>query len=263
MLLQSTLITSGFIDMVMVIQHLFCIEILISTILMIQMENQCLFNVGLLSGMCCYMSPLRFTVECRSSADGSDSVTLEVVNPTLVRPVQTTEPPLVIQTEIATDASFTEFLPELHRPLSSLQGRPLHLEVRALGTGSRLLVHYCLAYIQTPHPAWMLLYHGCWSQTPLGLSQPTLSALRITVPHFLASPPSSQTLRCSSCATARCVLMLPTAHFTVDQLYRNKTLSSVITPFPRGSQQPPWLLPVEGEPKEREKEEWGVRETVG
>ncbi|CAL8311370.1 unnamed protein product [Arctogadus glacialis] len=136
--------------------------------------------------------PVRLTVECRSSADGSDSVTLEVVNPTLVRPVRTTEPPLVIQTKIATDASFTEFLPELHRPLSSLQGRPLHLEVRALGTGSRLLVHYCLAYIQTPHPAWMLLYHGCWRQTPLGLSQPTLSALRITVPHFLASPPSSQ-----------------------------------------------------------------------
>ena len=36
--------------MVMVIQHLFCIEISISTIMMIQMENQYLLNVGLLSG---------------------------------------------------------------------------------------------------------------------------------------------------------------------------------------------------------------------
>ena len=35
--------------MVMVIQHLFCSEISISTIMMIQMENQCLFNVCLLS----------------------------------------------------------------------------------------------------------------------------------------------------------------------------------------------------------------------
>ena len=50
MLLPSTLITSGFIDIVMVIQHLFCIEISISTIMMIPMENQYLFNVGLLSG---------------------------------------------------------------------------------------------------------------------------------------------------------------------------------------------------------------------
>ncbi|CAL8273999.1 unnamed protein product [Lota lota] len=113
-------------------------------------------------------------------------------DPAPLQGIPATEPPLVIQTRISTDASFTEFFPELHRPLSSLQGRPLYLEVRVLGMGSRLLVHYCLAYTQTPHPAWMLLYYGCWNQTPPDPSQPPPSALRITVPHFLALLPSFQ-----------------------------------------------------------------------
>ena len=38
--------------MVMVIQHLLCIEMSISTMMMIKMENQFLFNVGVLSGQC-------------------------------------------------------------------------------------------------------------------------------------------------------------------------------------------------------------------
>lgn len=62
---------------------------------------------------------------------------------------------------VLSDSSFTEFVLELHQPLSLLQAGPLHLEVAAVlpGLGSRLLVHYCLAYTQTPNPAWMLLYH--------------------------------------------------------------------------------------------------------
>lgn len=91
------------------------------------------------------------------------------------------------------DSSFTEFLPELHRPLSLLQAGPLHLEVAAVlpWLGSRLLVHYCLAYTQTPNPAWMLLYHRCLSQSPPDPSQPPL---RLTIPHslFLAPPTSSR-----------------------------------------------------------------------
>ncbi|KAG7269939.1 hypothetical protein CRUP_005556 [Coryphaenoides rupestris] len=135
-------------------------------------------------------------IPVRSSPDTPDAVTIEVRTPTLARPVQTTAPPPDIQTRIATDSSFTEFLPELHRPLSLLQAGPLHLEVAAVlpGPSSRLLVHYCLAYTQTPNPAWMLLYHRCLRQSPPDPSQPPPSSLQITIPHvvLLTLPTSYQ-----------------------------------------------------------------------
>lgn len=114
---------------------------------------------------------LRMMVECSVAPGLLGAMTLHILNPPPA--VQYTEAaPVPVQLRIATDESFSRFYPEAHLPLSSIQGRPLYLELSPLRPPAPsvvLLVHYCLAYTLTPHVTWMLIYDSCpsWSDSHL------------------------------------------------------------------------------------------------
>lgn len=62
---------------------------------------------------------------------------------------------------LLTDELFSSFYPEAPLPLSLIQGRPLHLEVRLLDPPDPdlvLLVQSCLAVSPAPRPTWIPIY---------------------------------------------------------------------------------------------------------
>ncbi|CAB1341920.1 unnamed protein product [Coregonus sp. 'balchen'] len=98
------------------------------------------------------------------------------------------------------DEHYSSFYPEKHRPISLLQGQPLHLEVGLLSPpdldpGLVLLVHYCLAYSDTPLARWLLIYDGCPSRgdsqaPPPPPAQPRHTR-RLTITTFQSLPTGS------------------------------------------------------------------------
>ncbi|XP_062304608.1 uncharacterized protein LOC134008999 isoform X2 [Osmerus eperlanus] len=114
-------------------------------------------------------SAVRLMVECRYTP-GSGSVGHLLKSPTLGPSIQT-EGVFGVQLRIATDAQYTNYYPQYHRPLQMLLGKPLYLEVRVLNPPDPsvlLLVHYCVAYDRSGHSTWVLLYNGCLvSQQPV------------------------------------------------------------------------------------------------
>ncbi|XP_024289045.1 uncharacterized protein LOC112258738 isoform X1 [Oncorhynchus tshawytscha] len=144
-------------------------------------------------------SPVRLMVECRSIPGSPGRVRYQVMNTTPSPPVPT-QGSLAVQLRIATDEHYSSFYSEKHRPLSLLQGQPLHLEVGLLSPpdmdpGLVLLVHYCLAYPDTPRARWLLIYDGCPSRgdsqaPPPPPAQPRHTR-RLTITTFQSLPTGS------------------------------------------------------------------------
>ncbi|XP_066578619.1 zona pellucida sperm-binding protein 4-like [Amia ocellicauda] len=107
--------------------------------------------------------PFRLLVECRYAEDNLISTGYLVKSPNL--PSTIMSPGVFgVQLRIATDAAFSRFYPQYHRPLRLLLGRPMYLEVRLLSSPDPnllLLVHYCVAYPRSAQAVWVLLYEGC------------------------------------------------------------------------------------------------------
>ncbi|MBN3305162.1 ZP1 protein, partial [Amia calva] len=106
--------------------------------------------------------PFRLLVECRYAEDNLISTGYLVKSPNL--PSTIMSPGVFgVQLRIATDAAFSRFYPQYHRPLRLLLGRPMYLEVRLLSSPDPnllLLVHYCVAYPRSAQAVWVLLYEG-------------------------------------------------------------------------------------------------------
>ncbi|XP_061686867.1 uncharacterized protein LOC133506600 isoform X2 [Syngnathoides biaculeatus] len=108
-------------------------------------------------------SPFRLLVECRYVPGSALTVSYLVKTPT-VGPAVHTQGAFGVQLRLAKDAQYTSYYPQYHRPLRTLLGKPLYLEVRLLNApdpGLKLLVHYCVAYSRTGSSLWVLLYNGC------------------------------------------------------------------------------------------------------
>ncbi|KAK6311821.1 hypothetical protein J4Q44_G00174850 [Coregonus suidteri] len=144
-------------------------------------------------------SPVRLMVACRSSPGSPGRVRYHVMSTTPTPPVPT-QGSLAVRLRIATDEHYSSFYPEKHRPISLLQGQPLHLEVGLLSPpdldpGLVLLVHYCLAYSDTPLARWLLIYDGCPSRgdsqaPPPPPAQPRHTR-RLTITTFQSLPTGS------------------------------------------------------------------------
>ncbi|XP_046894240.1 proline-rich protein 36-like [Hypomesus transpacificus] len=137
-------------------------------------------------------APIRLMVECMGSPGMPGKITIRRMSPSPSPPVQTpgraASSSMAVQLRIATDEQYNHFLPEPHLPLALLLGRPLYLELVLLNPpepGSVLLVHHCLAYTQSPHTGWMLVYDGCPRDGALPASPPS-DTRRLTVTAFQA-----------------------------------------------------------------------------
>ncbi|XP_031690214.1 zona pellucida sperm-binding protein 1-like [Oncorhynchus kisutch] len=128
-------------------------------------------------------------MECRSSPDSPGRVRYQVRNTTPVP----TQGSLAVQLRIAIDEHYSSFYSEKHRPLSLLQGRPLHLEVSLLSPPDMYpgLVHYCLAYPDTPQARWLLIYDGCPSRGDFQAPPPPRHTRRLTITTFQSLPTGS------------------------------------------------------------------------
>ncbi|XP_027872156.1 uncharacterized protein LOC114143940 [Xiphophorus couchianus] len=135
-------------------------------------------------------SPVRLLVECRYVPGTVLSVSYVVKTPTFGPDVHT-QGVFGVQLRIAKDAQYTSYYPQYHQPLHMLLGKPLHLEVRLLGSPDPslvLLVHFCVAYPRSGKAAWVLLYNGC--PNPLDPAPPETVLSDPTPPS-----PQSQTRR--------------------------------------------------------------------
>lgn len=64
---------------------------------------------------------------------------------------------------LISDAQYSSYYPQYHRPLHKLLGKPLFMELRLLNNSDPtvvLLVHYCVAYPRSGNAVWILLYNG-------------------------------------------------------------------------------------------------------
>lgn len=64
---------------------------------------------------------------------------------------------------LLSDAQYSSYYPQYHRPLHKLLGKPLFMELRLLNNSDTtvvLLVHYCVAYPRSGNAVWILLYNG-------------------------------------------------------------------------------------------------------
>ncbi|KAM9454998.1 uncharacterized protein Hap1MRO34_020774 isoform 2-T2 [Clarias gariepinus] len=108
-------------------------------------------------------SPFRLLVECRYMPGTVASVGYLVKSPSLGPSIQA-QGVFGVQLRIAKDQQYSSYYPQYHRPLRTLLGKPLYLEVRLLNPldpSAVLLVHYCVAYPRSANSAWVLIYDGC------------------------------------------------------------------------------------------------------
>ncbi|TKS88265.1 Zona pellucida sperm-binding protein 4 [Collichthys lucidus] len=114
-------------------------------------------------------SPLRFMVECRYSKTGAAQQSMATVGvmvktPTSVLPTSVASYGLfAVQLRIATDGTYSSYLPTYHQPLRLLLGKPVYLELRLKSPkpDAVILVNYCLAYPRSAKNALVLIYEGC------------------------------------------------------------------------------------------------------
>ncbi|XP_035537389.1 zona pellucida sperm-binding protein 4-like isoform X2 [Morone saxatilis] len=113
--------------------------------------------------------PLRFMVECRYGKLGSSqqslaSVGYMVMTPKSVLPSSVLSNGLyAVELRIATDQTYSSYLPTYHQPLRLLLGKPVHLELRLRSPkpDAVILVNYCIAYPRSAKNALVLVYEGC------------------------------------------------------------------------------------------------------
>ncbi|KAK5619399.1 hypothetical protein CRENBAI_004562 [Crenichthys baileyi] len=142
--------------------------------------------------------PVRLMVGCSSPSGSHGQVRLHKTDRSHLPSTAPTPSVVTVVLRIATDASFAKFYPKAHLPISLMQAKPVHVELRLLGPAESnlvLLVHSCLAYTLTPDVNWMLFYDGCSSQS---VSQKLHSPdpqhiLRLKVSSFPSLPPPSYT----------------------------------------------------------------------
>ncbi|XP_033493670.1 zona pellucida sperm-binding protein 4-like [Epinephelus lanceolatus] len=111
-------------------------------------------------------NPLRIQVECRYGQSGSPmaSVGYMVKNPGSVVPDSVLSNGLYgVQLRIATDQTYSSYLPKTSQPLGLLLGKPVYLELRLKSPkpDAVILVNYCLAYPRSANNALVLIYEGC------------------------------------------------------------------------------------------------------
>ncbi|CAB1443393.1 unnamed protein product [Pleuronectes platessa] len=112
--------------------------------------------------------PLKFMVECRYSLDGSSqhslaSVGYMVKTPSFPLPSVFGTGLYSVLLRVATDSTYTSYLPTYNQPLRLLLGKPVYLELRlnSIVPKAVILVNYCLAYPFSAKNALVLVYEGC------------------------------------------------------------------------------------------------------
>ncbi|XP_069032576.1 zona pellucida sperm-binding protein 4-like [Embiotoca jacksoni] len=113
--------------------------------------------------------PLRFLVECRYGKSGTAqqslaSVGYMVKTPTFSLPSEVVSSgSSAVLLKIATDDTYTKYLPTYHQPLRLLLGNPVYLELilKSPKPDAVILVNYCLAYPRSAKNALVLIYEGC------------------------------------------------------------------------------------------------------
>ncbi|XP_055368956.1 LOW QUALITY PROTEIN: zona pellucida sperm-binding protein 1-like [Betta splendens] len=113
--------------------------------------------------------PLSFMIECRYSDKGNSQELLVstgymVKTPTSILPSTIMDTGLyAVQLRLATDQTFTSYLPSDHPPLHLLLGKPVYLELNLCPPKpyAVILVNYCLAYPLSGKKCLVLIYEGC------------------------------------------------------------------------------------------------------
>lgn len=110
-------------------------------------------------------SQFSLQVQCQYEAsDGQQNKGLRSLNPTNPPPV-TALGSIHVQMRIATDESFTSFLPPDQLPLTLSLKMPVYVEVSLAAPfnnlGLSLRVSDCFAYPSSRYSVWTLLYDGC------------------------------------------------------------------------------------------------------
>ncbi|XP_029583897.1 zona pellucida sperm-binding protein 2-like isoform X2 [Salmo trutta] len=109
-------------------------------------------------------SPFSLQVQCQYEGSAllhTDLWSLNLTNPPPVTALGTVR----VQMRIATDESFTSFLPEDQLPLTLYLRKPVYVEVSITPPSPdpslSLRVRDCFAYPASRHSVWTLLYDGC------------------------------------------------------------------------------------------------------
>nr|XP_046159517.1 zona pellucida sperm-binding protein 4-like isoform X1 [Oncorhynchus gorbuscha] len=109
-------------------------------------------------------SPFSLQVQCQYEGSALLHTDLWSLNPTNPPPV-TALGTVRVQMRIATDESFTSFLPEDQLPLTLYLRKPVYVEVSITPPSPdpslSLRVRDCFAYPASRHSVWTLLYDGC------------------------------------------------------------------------------------------------------
>uniref|UniRef100_A0A8P4G1V6 Zona pellucida sperm-binding protein 4-like n=1 Tax=Dicentrarchus labrax TaxID=13489 RepID=A0A8P4G1V6_DICLA len=113
--------------------------------------------------------PLRFMIECRYGKQGSSQQSLASVGYMVMTPTSTLPSSVVasglygVELRIATDQTYSSYLPTYHQPLRLLLGKPVHLELllKSPKPDAVILVNYCIAYPRSAKNALVLVYEGC------------------------------------------------------------------------------------------------------
>ncbi|KAK2830465.1 hypothetical protein Q5P01_018396 [Channa striata] len=140
-------------------------------------------TLDLTFGIITRTDPLRFMVECRYSQKGNDQQLLVstgymVKTPTSILPSAIISSGLyAVGLRIATDKTYSSYLPTYHPALRLLLGNPVYLELnlKSPKPDAVLLVNYCLAYPMSAKNALVLIYEGCANP-----NDPNVSVLKIT-----------------------------------------------------------------------------------
>uniref|UniRef100_A0A3P8ZRM0 Zona pellucida sperm-binding protein 4-like n=1 Tax=Esox lucius TaxID=8010 RepID=A0A3P8ZRM0_ESOLU len=108
--------------------------------------------------------PFSLQVQCQYERSAHHHANLRSLNPTNPPPV-TALGSVRVQMRIATDESFTSFLPGGHLPLTVSLRKPVFVEVSIAPPSPdpslSLHVRDCFAYPSSRHSVWTLLYDGC------------------------------------------------------------------------------------------------------
>ncbi|XP_056877272.1 uncharacterized protein LOC130518575 [Takifugu flavidus] len=113
--------------------------------------------------------PLRFLVECRYSKLGGVSVAMTTAE-FRVRMDSSPIPSVIfsngvyaVELRIATDETYTSYLPTNSLPLERLLGTKVYLELNLLSPYPEavLIVNYCIAYPRSARNALVFIYKGC------------------------------------------------------------------------------------------------------
>ncbi|XP_036004592.1 uncharacterized protein LOC105938053 isoform X2 [Fundulus heteroclitus] len=142
--------------------------------------------------------PVRLMVGCSFPSNSPGEVRFHKTDQSHLLSTEPKPSVPTVAMRIATDASFARFYPTAHLPISLMQGKPVHVELRLLEPTEStlvLLVHSCLAYTLTPDVNWMLVYDRCNSQSvSQQLPSPDpLHIWRLKVSSFPSLPPARHT----------------------------------------------------------------------